>query len=99
MNRKGLKLIQRQVGRSTEPVAVSFLTPLLQPQLLEVRLVDGRVEVTRLDQVHIVLNESPGLFGVIRVEDQQMAEVFGLAGKVTVVPGKDDALVFFEVNV
>jgi hypothetical protein len=99
LHRKGLKLTQRQVAPSTEPVTKSFLTPLLQPQLLEVRLVDRRVEVARLDQVHIVLNESPGLFGVIGVEDQQMAEVFGLAGEVAVVPAKDDALVFLEVNV
>ena len=63
------------------------------------RLIDRRVEVARLDQVHVVLNKSPGLFRVIRVEDQQMAEVFGLAGEVIVVPGEDDALVFFEVNV
>lgn len=99
MRRKGLELIQGQIGLGAQPVTVGLLPPLLQPQLLEVRLVDRGVEVSGLDQVHVVLNEGPGLFRVIRVEDQQMAEIFGLAGKVAVVPGEDDALVFFEVNV
>ena len=67
MHRKGLKFIQWQIASGAKSITVSLLPPLLQPQLLEMRLVDSGVEVSWLDQVHVVLNESLGLFGVSRI--------------------------------
>jgi hypothetical protein len=64
-----------------------------------VRLVDGSIEVSGLDEVHIVLEEGPGLFRVTRIEDDEMAKILDLAGEVAVVPGEDHTLVFFEINV